>query len=398
MTIQQTRMPALSAEDIARARLPLAQAYTLPPAAYTDPDIYEREVALIMRKSWLPLARVDQVANPGDYISLDLFGQPVMVVHGTDGEIRTMSNVCLHRAAPLTQDGTGHRSLFTCPYHAWTYDTAGRLVRAPLMEGADGFDGKSATGKEGCRLPQIRTEIWNGFIMANLDDDAAPFAPQVKTYTAFFAPFRLDDLAVARTLEFPSAWNWKVLVENFMEAYHHIAVHSTTIEPVFNAADSKTPDNKGEPWSILDMPASDMSTGDMPAQPPGTVPGLEDWQANSLFATCIFPHFLLGIQGNATAWYQLLPQAHDRLTLKIHMCLPRSTVPEEEWEATADAAADLISLIHHEDIEANDLVWRGLNAPLTKQGRLSPLEKGIWQMNQWWLDKMTGKPVTKNEA
>ncbi len=383
MTIHSTKLPQLSADEIARVRQPLAQAYTLPPTAYTDPEVYEREVALIMRKSWLPLARVDQVAKPGDYISRDLFGQPVMVVHGKDGEIRTMSRVCLHRAAPLTEDGAGHRNLFTCPYHAWSYDTAGELVRTPLMEGADGFDQTSTNEK--CRLPQIRTEIWNGFIMANLDEGAEPFAPQIAGYTEFFKPFRLDDLVVARTLEFPSDWNWKVLVENFMEAYHHIATHSTTLEPVFHAAESKIPENNGEPWSILDMPAADMSG---PAAD-GTVPGLEDWQAHSLFATVLFPHFLLGIQGNATAWYQVLPDAHNRLTLKIHMCLPRSTIPADKWDEAGDAAAELVSVIHHEDITANDMVWRGLNAPLTKQGRLSPLEKSIWQMNQWWLDKMT---------
>ncbi|MEO0963090.1 MAG: aromatic ring-hydroxylating dioxygenase subunit alpha, partial [Pseudomonadota bacterium] len=242
MTIHSTKLPQLSAEEIARVRQPLEQAYTLPPTAYTDPDVYEREVALIMRKSWLPLARVDQVAKPGDYISLDLFGQPVMVVHGKDGEIRTMSRVCLHRAAPLTEDGAGHRNLFTCPYHAWSYDTAGDLVRTPLMEGANGFDEMSATEK-GCRLPQIRTEVWNGFIMANLDEDAEPFAPQVAGFTRFFDKFNLDDLVVVKTLDFPSNWNWKVLVENFMEAYHHIATHATTFGPVFPAAESNVPDN-----------------------------------------------------------------------------------------------------------------------------------------------------------
>jgi len=384
MTIHTTPLPGMNEDEIARVRQPLEHAYTLPPAAYTDPDIYEREVINIMRTSWLPLARVDQVPEPSDYVSLDLFGQPVMVVHGKDGTIRTMSRVCLHRAAPLTENGAGRRNLFTCPYHAWSYDTAGDLVRAPLMEGADGFDEKGT--KERCRLPQIRTEIWNGFIMANLDDNAEPFAPQVAGYTEFFKPFRLDDLAVARTLEFPSEWNWKVLVENFMEAYHHIATHSTTLEPVFHARDSKIPENNGEPWSILDMPAADMSG---PAAD-GTVPGLEDWQAHSLFATVLFPHFLLGIQGNATAWYQVLPEAHNRLTLRIHMCLPRSTIPADKWEEAADGAAELVNVIHQEDIAANDMVWRGLTAPLTTQGRLSPLEKSIWQMNQWWLGKMTG--------
>lgn len=69
--------------------------------------------------------------------------------------------------------------------------------------------------------------------------------------------------------------------------------------------------------------------------PDGTVEGLEGWQAHALFAAVLYPHFLLGIQGT-------------------------------------------------------DSVWRGLTAPLTQQGRLSPLELAIWQMNQWWLAKMDG--------
>lgn len=383
MSTHKSTLPGITTEQLARAGQPLEQAYTLPPAAYTDPDVYAREVTAIMRTSWLPLARVDQIPNPGDYLSLDLFGQPIMVVHGTDGEIRTMSRVCLHRAAPVAE-GSGQRKLFTCPYHAWSYDTAGELVRAPLMEGADGFDKMGATKKD-CRLPQIKTEIWEGFIMANLDDNAAPLAPQIKGYTEFFAPYRLADMAVAKTLEFPCDWNWKVLVENFMEAYHHIATHSATLEPVFHAKDSKIPDNNGEPWSILHMPAADQSA----PHPEGTMDGLNDGQAHDLLATVIFPHFLMGIQGHSFVWYQVLPEAHDKLTLKIHVCLPRSSIPADKWDETGEVGAALVSVIHHEDIEANDMVWRGLTAPLTTQGRLSPLEKSIWQMNQWWLGKMT---------
>ena len=132
-------LPGLAAEMIARARAPLAQAWTLPVAAYTSPDIYAREEARIFRRSWWPLARLDQVGQPGDYLSLDLAGQPVMVVHGHDGRVRVLSRVCRHRAA-LVAEGSGNRKLFTCPYHSWSYDTGGELVRAPLREGAEGFD------------------------------------------------------------------------------------------------------------------------------------------------------------------------------------------------------------------------------------------------------------------
>ena len=84
--------------------------------------------------------------------------------------------------------------------------------------------------------------------------------------------------------------------------------------------------------------------------------------------------------------------------LKIHFCLPRHLAEQDKDGSGAAATADMLTLIHNEDIEANDMVWRGLNAPLTTQGRLSPLEKSIWQMNQWWLGKMTGTPVTQDDA
>ena len=367
-------LPGITQEDIARVQQPLANAYTLPTPAYTSNEIYELEVARILRKSWLPIARVDQVPEKGHYLTLDLLGQPTMVVHGNDGKIRVMSSVCLHRGAPIA-DGCGQKNVFTCPYHAWSYDTAGQLVRAPLMEGAQDFDEKDY------QLPQIRSEIWEGFILANTDPDAAPLAPQISDFTDYFKNFRLGEMVIGKTLEFDSGWNWKVLVENFMEAYHHIAAHSKTFEPGFHAKDSQIPDNTG-PWSILHMPAADQNA-------PVDAGELEDWQARDMFASVIFPYFLIGVQGHGAVWYQVIPSAADRLTLKIHILAPASARAHPEFDAMIDAIAESIGVFHQEDIEANDQVWRGLSAPMTQQGRLCPLEKSIWQTNQWWLEKMS---------
>lgn len=369
-------LPGITADEIERATRPLEQAWTLPPAAYLSDQIYDLEVERIFRKSWLAVGRVDQVPEPGDYLTLDLMGQPVMVVRGLDGEIRVMSRVCLHRAAPIA-DGSGRRKLFTCPYHSWAYDTEGKPVAAPLMDGAEGFD------LADCRLPQVRTEVWEGFIMANLDPDAAPFAPQVAGLSRYFANYRLADMVVAKTLTYAdSGWNWKVLVENFMEAYHHIGVHSQTFEPVFHARDSKALDTDG-PWSILHMPAADPD-----ARHEGLVQGLEPWQAGALFAAVAYPHLMFAPHANCMAWYQVLPERAGELTLKIHICLPSFARALEGYEAIVGQSEQFTAHIHAEDILANDLVWQGLNAPMTRQGRLSPLERSIWQLNQLWLGKL----------
>ena len=376
MSNDMTRIPSVTLEEINKVRLPLTQSYTLPKAAYTSDEVFDQEREKVLRKSWIPIARIDQVAEKSSFLTLDLLGQPVMVVHGNDDEIRVMSSVCLHRSAPIAE-GCGKRNVFTCPYHAWSYDTTGQLKRAPLMEGADNFDESMH------RLPQIRSEIWRGFIFANLDLEAEPLAPQVTDLTEYFKNFRLEETEIVETLEFESRWNWKVLVENFMEAYHHIATHSKTFEPTNHARESLIPDNSG-PWSILHMPLADKSVD--PAKPP--VEGLEDWQARDLFASVIFPYFLFAIQGQIVLWYQIIPGAADNLLLKIHIMLPTAFRDSEDFDEIVKSIAATVTVIHEEDIEANDLVWSGLTAPMTEQGRLSPFEKSIWQINQWWLDQM----------
>lgn len=376
-TITPLNLLGLAAEDLTRVTQPIETAWTLPPQAYTEPAVYELEQERIFASSWIPVGRVDQVPNPGDYMALTLLDQPMALVHGHDGQVRVMSNVCLHRAATILE-GQGNRKLFTCPYHAWGYATDGTLVSAPLMEGAEGFD------EAKCRLPQIRTEIWNGFVLVNLDPEAEPLGPQIETYTKFFANYKAEDTVIVETLEFDTPVNWKVLVENFMEAYHHIATHSTTFEPTYHAKDSLIPDNDG-PYSILHMPSTQEHEGAFPM-----FEGLEDWQQRDLLATVIFPFFMLAFNGDTVIWYQVIPVAFDRFTLKIHVCAHKSARDLPDFAERVEGIKVGVDFIHNEDIVANDLVWKGLNAPLTGQGRLSPLEKSIWQMNQWWLDKMSG--------
>jgi len=230
-------------------------------------------------------------------------------------------------------------------------------------------------------LPQASVEIWQGFVMANFSTEPSSFAARVSTFSEYFSAFDLHDMEIVASLEYQSKWNWKILVENFMEAYHHIAIHNETFEPNFHARDSRVPDNDG-PWSILHMPSA--KPGD-----PSANPKLDDWQKDDLFATVVFPMFLLGIKDTTMVWYQVLPNKADEFVLKIHICLPKSWQALEEFEQIVADVCEGVAEIHEEDIVANDLVWQGINSRLFQPGRLSPLERSIWQFNQWWLKKMS---------
>ena len=201
------------------AALPADRPMTMPGAFYTSQTRFEQEAQTVLRTGWHCLGRTDEIPAPGDFFTVQLLNEPIVVVRGDDGAIRALANVCRHRGMPLAE-GRGSAKRFICSYHAWAYARDGALLRAPRMENA-GFDPKT------CRLPEHRVQLWNGFIYVTLSPDTPPFAhPQLDQMLAPYAPqtFRLVHVA-------EEDWhtNWKCLVENFMEGYHLSVVHPTTL-------------------------------------------------------------------------------------------------------------------------------------------------------------------------
>jgi phenylpropionate dioxygenase-like ring-hydroxylating dioxygenase large terminal subunit len=358
-----------------RVRQPLERAWTLPPHAYTDPAVFRAEAQAIFAVDWLCVARLDQLAAPGDFVCVDLLDQPIVVVRALDGELRALSRVCLHRAMPIAE-GQGTARRFVCPYHNWTYELDGRLRSAPMMDGAVDFEPRH------CRLPELRLEVWQGFVFVSRDPDAQSLKSRLSGLTALLSGCELEPLVIAGTVEFDSPWNWKILVENFMEAYHHIGTHRTTLEPAFPARGSIVEDNGGEPWALLRMPARSAHPADDDPAGDGNGPD------HALLAVCVFPTLLFAVSGQTVFWYQVEPTSHDRLRLRIHVLMPRGVRDGLDDDDRA-ALIQQVRGIHLEDIQANDGTWRGLHADLTRQGRLSPFERAIWQINQLWLDRMS---------
>jgi len=365
----------ISAQSRQRVTAPLEQAWTLPPAAYLDGGIFEREVSEIFGKDWLCVARTDQLPNPGDYVCVDLIKQPIVVARDMQGELHAMSTICLHRAMPVvTEAGNGTR--FVCPYHHWTYELNGQLRSAPMMEGVQDFEPGD------CSLPKLALEEWHGFVFVNMDANAQPLAPQLAGLEALTEDYEFENLEVVETIEFDSPWNWKILVENFMEAYHHIGPHQHTFEPVYPARQSSIPDNDGAPWSYLHMPGVPHSEGQI-----SSFPNLPDHRRDDLFAAAVFPTFLFAASNQTGAWYQLEPRGPGEMRLRIHALVHKDIAPHMDAAARDELRGGLMH-IHMEDITVNEGPWQGLQAPMTSQGRLSLYEKSIWQLNQYWARRL----------
>ena len=137
----------------------------MPPAAYTSPALLDLELRLLFAKEWICVGRVEEVPQPGDYFTIAVADEPLLVVRSSADTIRVLSNVCRHKWSRIAS-GKGQVRRFVCPYHAWTYDLDGRLVHTRYMEGSRGFDASKVA------LPEVRSGIWRGFIYVNIDGDA----------------------------------------------------------------------------------------------------------------------------------------------------------------------------------------------------------------------------------
>ena len=210
------------AELLAAAARPLEDARAMPPSVYTSPGFLQREIETIFSREWLCVGRSSGLANPGDYVTCDLAGQPVVVLRDREGQIRAFSNVCLHRMSTLLE-GSGNARVIVCPYHAWTYGLDGKLRGAPFMAQTTGFC------KHDYALPEIRCEEWLGWIYITLDRDRPAVASELGALERMIAPYRMENYVECFRETHVWDTNWKVLAENFMESYHLPVCHADTV-------------------------------------------------------------------------------------------------------------------------------------------------------------------------
>src|SRR4051812_37337205 len=164
------------AHSFADARDPDA-ALSLPAWLYTDPEYHALEVERVIRPSWQIVCHASDVPGPGDYHTLDYAGESVIVVRGKDGALRAFANVCRHRAMRLVEGPSGCARKLVCPYHAWTYETDGRLSGVPMRRDYPGLDA------EAHGLAPVDIELWNGFVFVRLEDKGGP------SVAAMMAPY-----------------------------------------------------------------------------------------------------------------------------------------------------------------------------------------------------------------
>jgi choline monooxygenase len=203
------------------AGAPLAEASTIPGRWYTDLRLAALERRAVFGRSWQACARVDQVGQPGQYVTAEIAGEPIVVVRGDDGVLRAFFNVCRHHAAAVMTAPAGQVRQLRCPYHGWTYGLDGALKGVPEFAGVCNFD------RAGQGLVPVAVGVWEKLVFVNvaahLDPGPTPsLADWLGAMAAQVAPLDLGSLTFVERRVFTLACNWKVFVDNYLDGGYHV--------------------------------------------------------------------------------------------------------------------------------------------------------------------------------
>jgi carnitine monooxygenase subunit len=198
-----------------------ADAYSLPAWIYSDPGFFEQEKQAIFRKSWQVVCHLSEIPRVGDFHTFEMLGESIVTVRGDDGQPRSFHNVCRHRASRLLDGPRGHCGRrITCPYHAWTYGTDGRLIAVPNRSAFPGL----ALERHG--LVPAEQEIFMGFIFVRFEGGGPSVREMAAPYAHEMAAYRLEELVPqGRVTLRPRSVNWKNVADNYSDGLHITVAH-----------------------------------------------------------------------------------------------------------------------------------------------------------------------------
>src|SRR5882672_2676988 len=204
-------------EELAKfdAGVPLEAASTPPASWYLDPEIYELERRSVFRRNWLYACRAEQVAAPHAFVALSIAEQPLLVLRNAVGELRALHNVCRHHAAEICA-GSGSVERLVCPYHGWTYDLDGSLLKAPELGAARDFD------RGHFALPRAEVARLGPFVFVSPTACGRQLSSDFGALDTRLSTTNYGALRFYRRVEYELECNWKVFVDNYLDGGYHV--------------------------------------------------------------------------------------------------------------------------------------------------------------------------------
>lgn len=343
--------------DLYNAAAPLEEASTIPAPWYLDRGIEQAEREEVFGANWIAVGRTDQVAVEGQFLTVEIAGEPLVVVRGSDGKLRAFFNVCRHHAAAVANVPCGTVQHLRCPYHGWTYGLDGSLKGAPEFGGVCNFD-REANG-----LVPVRVETWEQFIFVTLDAGAAALMTFLGDLPARVATLELTDLHFFARKTYSLACNWKVYVDNYLDGGYHVPHLHKGLNSVLDYKEYTI--ENSDHYSLQSSPM------------------VSSKEEHELFATTrtgdrahyywLYPNFMINIYEGVMDTNLVLPLATDRCLVQFDFFFRDVSDGARIANTKSVAVSDRIQ---DEDVDICESVQGGLSSRAYGAGRLSVRREG----------------------
>ncbi|MBA3489555.1 MAG: aromatic ring-hydroxylating dioxygenase subunit alpha [Longispora sp.] len=360
---------------------------TLPGRYYTDPAIFAAEQRGIFESMWFCTARASELSKPGQFQTVQVGGESVLISRARDMSIRAFLNICRHRGATLCTEEFGEvKRTFRCPYHAWTYDLDGKLVAAPNLADMPDLD-RVERG-----LVPVHVREWLGYVWVCLADEPPSFEAEVigacaerLGTTEAIENYQVDLLDVGRRIRYEVKANWKLIIENFMECYHCATIHPelTEVLPEFarGYAAQYYVGHGAEFGPEIQGFTVDGAEG------VDKIPGVTDGQDRRYYAITVKPQVFINLVPDHVVVHRMYPMAADRTIVECDwLYLPHVVANGKD----VSGSVELFHRVNVQDFEACERCQPSMDSRAYADGGvLVPNEHHIKAFHDWVLEKLS---------
>jgi len=398
----QQRLPThvyTQPETYCLSRLPVDQASTLIPDAYTAADFFALEQEKIFATAWGAVGCLQQVQNPGDILVSEVAGRSILVMRDKTGKLGAFYNVCRHRGSKLLEKSCNIKSLH-CPYHAWVYGLDGQCLGTSMFQNEKIVDTVPSNGaetdlsdtalfdKQNYGLLPLSVQTWGFLVFVNLSAQATTFEEWLGDIPQKFQSHVLENWEISGEKNYDVASNYKLIEENFMEYYHLPFVHAE-LSNVSRMEDHHRSQGAGMYTGMLTTPVSrdvDSVWLNLPA-----AQGLNKEHLQAAYHICIFPNVTITILPNHAFCMITDPIRANQTRERTFLLTPPGTLDNESHTSMFLELVKFWDMVNTQDLGIVERVQLGLSNTAFTGGRMCPkFEEPLHRYQNWVADRMCG--------
>ncbi len=330
----------------------LDKAWSIPAPWYFDERIGRLERDSVFASNWQVVGRVDQVQQPGQFFTINVNEEPLLIVRGEEGTLRGFYNVCRHHAAAVEPQAAGCAKQFRCPYHGWTYGSDGALKGMVEFEGVCNFERKDNG------LVPVRTDTWENFVFVNLDGKTAPLHEFLGKVPSLVAPLKLTEtLHHFDRRIYTLKCNWKVYVDNYLDGGYHVPHAHKGLSSVVEYTK----------YTIENFERSCLQSSPLDASSPADS-AIGSTRRGRAFYLWVYPNFMINAYSDVMDTNLVIPLGVDQCAVIFDYYFADTSAASAQQHRDSIAVSEKVQ---DEDMAICDSVQRGLASRAYMAGRLS---------------------------